>query len=107
MLLPSSLPILLGLLALLILSVGSRELLIRRGGARARRAEEPLHWALYGQYCMPPSIHDGAIHVPTWNPPSCRLVTRFYPHELVELWVASARRRHTSDASQIGGVDPM
>ncbi|KAG0143191.1 hypothetical protein CROQUDRAFT_96624 [Cronartium quercuum f. sp. fusiforme G11] len=76
-----SLPSSPGLLALLTLTVGSHELLI----SRAHQAEDLLHWALYGQYLIPTSMHDRAIHVPTWDPPSCRLVTRFYPHELVEL----------------------
>ncbi|KAG0143485.1 hypothetical protein CROQUDRAFT_96266 [Cronartium quercuum f. sp. fusiforme G11] len=50
-----------------------------------RASEDLLHWTLYGQYPIPLSMHDRAIHVPTWDPPSCRLVTGFYPHELVEL----------------------
>ncbi|KAG0147243.1 hypothetical protein CROQUDRAFT_106574 [Cronartium quercuum f. sp. fusiforme G11] len=47
-----------------------------------RASEDLLHWALHGQYPIPPSMHDRTIHVPTWDRPSCRLVTRFYPHEL-------------------------
>ncbi|KAG0146590.1 hypothetical protein CROQUDRAFT_92579 [Cronartium quercuum f. sp. fusiforme G11] len=78
MLLPSSLLSSPGLLALLTLTVGSRELLI----IHAHQAEDLLHWALYSQYLIPPPMHDRVIHIPTWDPPSCRLVNRFYPHEL-------------------------
>ncbi|KAG0145228.1 hypothetical protein CROQUDRAFT_46058, partial [Cronartium quercuum f. sp. fusiforme G11] len=34
---------------------------------------------------IPPLMHNRAIHVPTWDPPSCRLVTHLYSHKLVEL----------------------